>query len=550
MTDQHMDNVVVVEDDRATVADNDEQATAWGALCSLDGFKYIIIAIGLALSQQLTGINAIMFYGPQIFEAAGVPEQEKLLVTMAAIGTWNLISVFISFALVDRLGRRPLMLGALSAMFLATLVSGIFYIVPVSTTFKSVMLIAMTMIFIGGFESGPGPLFFVMASESFSPLIRSQGLVLCNLLAWVFNIILVFTFPLLNGAIGPGITQFILTGVCAIAILIVFFRIPETKGVEDAADKQQQASVNADDEMTVDLTIRTRVIACVMIGSLTGCLYGYQTGVVSGLTDPLTNFTVSPYRLNTTDPSLEQWFGSFFTTDILVGGMVGSFIGTPIADRSGRKTGIIVCALFGLVPTIVLAVIPNYYAALASRTVQGVAVGISCTVGPLYINEVAPVKRRGSLGTVFQLSICSSILVAQFFNFLLQPDYKTNIFPEDWYWKLQFGLGAVFPGLLLAYAIFFMPESPAWLDRDRARKRAHAASGLEEDLLTNDQLVTDNQTGMKKSPSKAELLQTPKGMEWKSTGSWNDVQQAANGMAAAIRKSFTDLTTADTNDGE
>jgi MFS family permease len=335
--------------------DDDKPVSPWAALCSCDGMKYVIIAIGLALAQQMTGINAIMFYGPQIFKTAGVPQSDILLVTMAAIGTWNLLAVFISFALVDRLGRRPLMIGALLAMTTATLVSGVVNILPetnttnatsgngtndaadavtasfslleaaaglISPSAKSGLLIAMTMLFIGGFETGPGPLFFVMASESFSPLIKSEGLVLCNTLAWTFNIALVFLFPLANESIGAGPTQFILTGMCVIAVSIVYFRVPETKAVNVEADKDASADVGSGDELKVELTVRTRVVACFMVGILAGCLYGYQTCIVSGLTSPLMDVKVSPYNLTFSADEAKGIYTSIFTSEILVGGMV------------------------------------------------------------------------------------------------------------------------------------------------------------------------------------------------------------------------------------
>lgn len=436
-----MDNVLE-DDGMSAVGEDQRPVSPWAALCSCKGMKYVIVAVGLAMAQQLTGINAIMFYGPLIFEAAGVPPEDKLLVTMAAIGTWNLISVFISFALVDRLGRRPLMLGALTAMCVATLVSGIAYTVPgLSSSVRSGLLIAMTMVFIGGFETGPGPLFFVMASESFSPHIKSEGLVLCNALAWTFNIALVFLFPILDKSIGAGPTQFILTGTCLLSIAIIFFRVPETKAVNSESEKAAAQQVTSGDELKVELPMKKRVVACFMVAVLAGGLYGYQTCIVSGLSEPLMNGTTSPYNRSADSGFLCkdannsihcQIFSSIFTTEILVGGMVGSFIASPIANKLGRRRGVIICAAFGLIPSITLSVFASYWAAVTSRTVQGIAVGMSCVVAPLYVNEVAPIKRRGSLGTLFQVSICSSILLAEILNFALQPDPVSQVFLHDW----------------------------------------------------------------------------------------------------------------------
>ena len=447
------------------------------------------------------------------------------------------------------------MIGALTAMAVSTLVSGISYVVEMDQSARSGILIAMTMLFIGGFETGPGPLFFVMASESFNPLIKSEGIVLCNTLAWIFNITIVFVFPLLDA----GLMEFVLTGVCLLAIALIYFLVPETKSVNVEAVKaaDEEKHLEQGDELTVEQSVKSRVVACCFVGILSGALYGYQTCVVSGLTKPLLNVTVSPYDLTFENGTI---YTPIFTTDILVGGMIGSFSGTPIADRWGRRVGIIVCALFGLIPSITLSTIMNYWAAVASRTVQGVAVGMSCVIAPMYVAEVAPIKRRGSLGTLFQVSICSAILVSELLNYILQPDPNTNKFPHNWYWQIQFAGGALFAGLLLLYAIFGMPESEVWKKEHAervaraARSRTASSASAQASLLQNDHLAGSDENAGKgmgsKTPSQADMLKTPRGVEWKTTTSWDDLQKAAGGLQAAIRRSFNDLKGLDTKDGE
>ena len=260
-------------------------ATAWRALCSCDGMKYVIIAVGLAMAQQLTGINVFMFYGPKMFAAAGVPPDSILLVTMCAIGGWNLASVFVSFAFIDKLGRRPLLLGSLSVMAVATIMSGIAYSIEnLATTPKAVIQILAIMLFIGGFESGPGPIFFVVASESFTDHIKSQGLTLCNVLAWAFNIAIVFAFPLMDASIGAGNTQFVLAGIAVVSFCIIFFRVPETKSVskEAAKDADNLTVASINDTLEVEITFRQRVVACVVVAVLGGCINGYVFRICGG----------------------------------------------------------------------------------------------------------------------------------------------------------------------------------------------------------------------------------------------------------------------------
>ena len=124
--------------------------------------NWVFIGLILSSSNQLTGINAIIFYAPKIFTDAHL-SVNPLVMTIAVVGSWNLISVFISFGLVDRLGRRPLMLGALALMGLgAGMMAAAYQFFPQSSWHAPVAIVAL-LLFVGAFECGPGPLFFLMA---------------------------------------------------------------------------------------------------------------------------------------------------------------------------------------------------------------------------------------------------------------------------------------------------------------------------------------------------------------------------------------------------
>ena len=124
----------------------------------------------------MTGINAVMFYGPQIFQ--GQHMSNPLLINMFVVGLWNTLAVGISIYLIDRLGRRVLMLGGLGAMLVACILMGINANMDLTSPILPVLAM---MIYLAGFESGPGPLFFLMASEAFPQDVRNEGLALSNL---------------------------------------------------------------------------------------------------------------------------------------------------------------------------------------------------------------------------------------------------------------------------------------------------------------------------------------------------------------------------------
>ena len=187
------------------------------------------------MAQQLTGINAIMFYGPTIIANMGF--HNSLIITFLVVGVWNLLSVFVSFVLVDRLGRRVLMLSSLVLMFCATTVMGILFHLPHATYIDTATpQLIMIMLFILAFESGPGPLFFVILNEVFPKTIRNEAISLANMLQSGMNIALSMSFPILIVALGDegkqkngtGTTFFILAVFCVLSAVFVCCAVPES----------------------------------------------------------------------------------------------------------------------------------------------------------------------------------------------------------------------------------------------------------------------------------------------------------------------------------
>jgi len=219
----------------------------------------MFIGIILAASQQLTGINAVIFYSPDMFKSAGFCNTAVL--TILVVGTWNLLSVFVSFVLVDKLGRRVLMLAALVMMALGLGLLGTAYAAfaesddcsPVNATVaaameyglgangaigeddkksgsaKGVIAIAALMLFLLGFETGPGPLFFLMATETFPEDLREPALSFTNGANWSCNIALSFLFPIVVTAAGSAATFFIMFAFALVSIVLIFLFLPETK---------------------------------------------------------------------------------------------------------------------------------------------------------------------------------------------------------------------------------------------------------------------------------------------------------------------------------
>ncbi len=194
-------------------------------LLTWEGLRWAGVGVGLAASAQLTGINAIIYYAPEIFRDAHF--SNVLVYTVVFVGGWNFLSVFAAVALVDRVGRRPLMLVALAGMTASSALLGAAYS-WVNGSSKSGLTLAGLVGFIFFFEVGPGALFFLLASELFPKHIRSKGLILTNVANWVFNITISFSFPIIQNSLGSGTTFFILAIVGLLCTLFGLYKLPET----------------------------------------------------------------------------------------------------------------------------------------------------------------------------------------------------------------------------------------------------------------------------------------------------------------------------------
>ena len=210
--------------------EGDESESPWSVLFSSKGFKWAFLAFGLAASQQLTGINAIIYYSPNILADANVGN--VLVMTLLVVGLWNFLSVFVAIALVDRLGRRPLMIAALIGMTIALLIFAFAQWKVTDGSAKTAMSLTAIMLYLFSFETGPGALFFLIASEIFPSSVRDVAMVFANALAWGGNIIITLAFPNLSTALGEAATFFLLAGICVLSLVFTFTKLPETKGTE------------------------------------------------------------------------------------------------------------------------------------------------------------------------------------------------------------------------------------------------------------------------------------------------------------------------------
>ncbi len=188
--------------------------------------------MGLQVIQQLTGINVVMYYAPHIFKIAGFATTAEQMWGTVIVGVTNVLATFIAIALVDRLGRKPIMYAGFVVMGLAMLSVGYFFKSDLEAhPALGYPAIFALLMFIVGFAMSAGPIIWVLCSEIFPNSGRDLGITFSTSTNWVVNAIVGQTFLTLLSTLGNGNTFLLYGGLNALFIVFFLLYVPETKGV-------------------------------------------------------------------------------------------------------------------------------------------------------------------------------------------------------------------------------------------------------------------------------------------------------------------------------
>ena len=201
----------------------------------------VMLAVLFALFNQLSGINAIIYYAPRIFEMTGLGKSAALLST-TGIGLVNLIFTLLAIFFIDRIGRRTLMyIGSVGLILTLGMVSGTFYI----ENFGGLMVPLYLFLYIAFFAFSQGAVIWVFIAEIFPNKVRASGQALGSFTHWFMAAVIAFTFPYITSALGGANTFMIFSFMMVLQLLFVWKLMPETKGV--ALEKVEgESSVESD----------------------------------------------------------------------------------------------------------------------------------------------------------------------------------------------------------------------------------------------------------------------------------------------------------------
>jgi sugar porter (SP) family MFS transporter len=188
----------------------------------------------------------------------------------------------------------------------------------------------------------------------------------------------------------------------------------------------------------------TYILGISFISALGGYLFGFDFAVISGAL-----------------PFLQQQFGldayweGFATGSLALGAIIGCLVAGTMADKYGRKKGLLLAAAIFGISSLAMALAPGRDFFIGFRLMAGIGVGMASMLSPMYIAEVAPAHLRGRMVAINQLTVVTGILVTNLVNYTLR-----NNGPDAWRW--MFGLGVI-PSLLFFAGALWLPESPRWL---------------------------------------------------------------------------------------
>lgn len=207
-----------------------ENEGKWSDLLEPKIRSALLIGIGLAAFQQLTGINTVIYYAPTILEFAGLQTATVTIFATVGIGVVNVLLTVVSILLIDKVGRRPLLLVGISGMIVSLGIMGLAFIIPGLTSSLGWVAVICLMLYVGSFAISLGPIFWLMIAEIYPLRIRGRAMSIVTMINWATNLVVAITFLTIIELLGTSGTFWLYGTIAVLSLLFVYYRVPETKG--------------------------------------------------------------------------------------------------------------------------------------------------------------------------------------------------------------------------------------------------------------------------------------------------------------------------------
>ncbi|HEX8752331.1 MAG TPA: sugar porter family MFS transporter [Solirubrobacterales bacterium] len=208
----------------------EEKPGAWSELLQPVVKAALVVGVGLAVLQQITGINTVIYYAPTIVEFTGVDSSAGSILAAVGVGVINVGMTLVALWLLDRTGRRSLLMIGVSGMTVSLFALGAAFIGGGDSTFASVLAILSLMAYVASFAFSLGPIFWLLNAEIYPLSVRSKAAGVGTMANWTFNFIVSLTFLLLIEALGRSGAFWFYGCIGLLTLLFCWKLVPETRG--------------------------------------------------------------------------------------------------------------------------------------------------------------------------------------------------------------------------------------------------------------------------------------------------------------------------------
>lgn len=202
-----------------------QDRTPWRELLASPGRKLLIIGMALAVLQQGSGINILFNYAEEVYRSAGYG-LNGIMLNIVITGAINLVFTIVAMLMVDRLGRRPLMIFGCLAIGFSHLAASMAYRVHL----QGITVLVLTLCAIACYAMSLAPITWVLIAEIFPNRIRASAISISVATLWVAAFLITYTFPVLNQRLGTSGVFLMYAAICFAGAAFVFLTVPETKG--------------------------------------------------------------------------------------------------------------------------------------------------------------------------------------------------------------------------------------------------------------------------------------------------------------------------------
>ena len=188
-------------------------------------FKILLLGIFLAVLQQWCGMNVVFYYAADIFQAAGYNIQQMML-NIVVIGAVMVVSVLVTILVVDKLGRKKMMLAGTALLAIIYIFIGYMF----KQNIMGLPIVLLTLALVAVYSLTLAPVVWVILSEIFPNRIRGAAMSIAAIFLWIGNFSLTFSFPTVKENLGWANNFWLYAVICIVGFIILYFKLPETKG--------------------------------------------------------------------------------------------------------------------------------------------------------------------------------------------------------------------------------------------------------------------------------------------------------------------------------